>query len=165
MRINNPYLQIFLSILAIAIVFLVSLIPNFIQILVTLILANCFYISFIFGGVFFIFNFIYFYNQKLEMEVSSYEKVVMTIFKECIMKPFTYSAGFYTSLIILKLNVIDYIYISEKYSAYDRIFMIGAMILLLIYITGKAILIIKKQIDLWRLHISKYKEGGTNVNT
>ena len=100
--------------------------------------------------------------MNMKKKNSEYEKMVMDVFSKCIIRPFTLTVGLYTSLIILKLNVCDYQYISGIYTMYDRSFMIGAMILLLIYIVGKAVLIIKKQLDFWHLHILSYR--GVNIN-
>lgn len=155
---TNPFLQIALCILVIFSLVIISFrIPNFIVIF----LNNSFCISLICGIILFALNTFYFYNNEFEKN-SEYEKMVMDVFSKCIIRPFTLTAGFYTSLIILKLNVCDYQYISGSYTMYDRSFMIGAMILLLIYIVGKAVLIIKEQLDFWHLDILSYR--GVNIN-
>ena len=155
---SNPYIQIILCVISIALLFIISIYLKSIQYIVNFILYNSLSITFIFGGLYFIFNIFYFYNHELETQNTSFEEIVKNVFIKCILNPITLSIGFYTTLIIIKLNVIDYNYISEKYGVYDRVFMIGAMILLLIYIVGKATYIIKKQLEHWYIHISKYKE-------
>lgn len=155
----NPYFQIIICALSIGLIFIISIYLEIIQNVINFILYNSAYITLVFGGVYFIFNIFYYYNHDFNSQNNSYEKLVMDIFVKCILNPLALSIGFYTTLVVLKLNVIDYAYISEKYTLYDRSFMIGAMILLLIYIMGKALIIVKKQIDFWRLHILKYKEA------
>ena len=155
---DNPYIQIILCTISIALLFIISVYLKSVQYLVNFILYNSLSITFLFGGLYFIFNIFYFYNHEIETQPLSLEEMVKNFFVKCIGEPITLSIGFYTTLIIIKLNVIDYSYISEKYNIYDRAFMIGVMILLLIYIIGKVAYIIKNQLNFWLLHISNYKK-------
>jgi hypothetical protein len=157
---TNPFIQVILFFFILIPLLILSLfVPSYIVV----ILNYSFYVALAFGIILFVFNIFYFYNCELRPSSEEYEKIVIEVFLNCIAKPFTYTAGIYSGLIVLKLNICDYQYISEIYSVYDRGFMIGAMILLLIYLFGKSVIIIKKQIDFWHSHISEYK-GVKNEN-
>ena len=155
---SNPYIQIILCIIFIVLLFIISVYLRSVQYLVNFILYNSLSITFLFGGLYLIFNIFYFYNHEIDTQTPSLEEMVKNFFVKCIGEPITLSIGFYTSLIIIKLNVIDYSYISQKYNMYDRVFMILMMILLLTYIIGRVAYIIKEQLKFWLLQISKYKE-------
>lgn len=160
---TNPYSQIILFVF----IFLLLLILScFVPSCIVVILNYSYYVSLIFGISLFTFNIFYFYNYEKRELSEEYEKMVLGVFSKIIVRPLTYTAGIYSGLIVLKLNICDYQYISGIYSMYDRGFMVGAMILLLIYLFGKSVIIVKKQIDFWHSHISEYKgvkkENGKN---